>query len=224
MQIGVDIMEKNILDYINDKYKSFLLSDLIFRILGIFLYNYLIVFLVQVISPLGYGNLDYFSSDVFPYIVILTINSTILSISIIIMYKKHSKSSIILSRAITAGYISLSLLLPSLVTYNGLDIALQDPLFVFLKTLFYIITIFAYPLIIIKKILPKFTKDHNNDTLKNIWLAPSLVIVTKRILSCFEYVDVPAMLTSLYYMISMALLCYAIELFIKSYYAKQYSL
>lgn len=97
---------KNIVAYINFKYKSVFLSDLILRILGIFLYNYLLIFLVQILSPFGYSSVDYFSSDVFPYIVLLTILSVILSVSFVILYIKKSKASKILFSAIISGYIS----------------------------------------------------------------------------------------------------------------------
>lgn len=85
-------MDKNILAFVNDKYKSFLLSDLIFRILGFFIYNYLLVFLVQILSPLGYNGVNYFSNNVFPYIIVLTINSTVFSISVIYICGKINQA------------------------------------------------------------------------------------------------------------------------------------
>lgn len=217
-------MNKNIVAFVNYKCKSLFLSDLILRILGIFFYNYILIFLVQILSPFGYSSVDYFSSNVFPYIVLLTILSVILSIGFVILYIKKSKASTILFSAITSGYISLSLLLPSLLNHNGYDICFQDTLFVFIKILFYVIGIFIYPLIIKKKILPNFTRnDYSNDS-AYIWLAPSLVIVFQRILASLNDFDGSVLLTSMYYLISIALQYYAVELFIKAYYAHKYKI
>lgn len=217
-------MDKNIVAFINFKYKSVFLSDLILRILGIFLYNYLLIFLVQILSPFGYGSVDYFSSDVFPYVVLLTILSVILSVSFVILYIKKSKASKILFSAIISGYISLTILLPSLLDHTGYDICFQDALFVILKISFYVIGIFIYPLIFIKKILPNFIKNGYSNNSVYICLAPSLVIIFQRILASLSDVNVSAILTSLYYMLSIVLQYYAIELLITAYYAHKYKL
>lgn len=92
---------------------------------------------------------------------------------------RKNKSSVILIRAITAGYISLSLFFTSLLSYDGFDIYFQDIFFVIIKIFFFIIGLFFYPVLINKKILPNFNKNYNCNNLKYIWIAPSLVVFFK---------------------------------------------
>lgn len=81
-------MDKNIYLFVKDKYKSFEFSDLILRIVFLFLYNYFIIFLVEITSPYGYDSVSFLSEDVLPYTLVFTVLAVFISIFIIIIYSK----------------------------------------------------------------------------------------------------------------------------------------
>ncbi len=217
-------MDKNIYLFVKDNYKSFEFSDLILRIVFLFLYNYFIIFLVEITSPYGYDSVSFLSEDVLPYTLVFTVLAVFISIFIIIIYSKKTLGSMTFIRGLSYGYISLSLLICSLVRYDGVMVYFQDTLSIILKLLFYILCCILYTIYLYKKTIPNFSLNKNNDKNKYIWLAPCLVICFRNLLSLFDNINVPEILTLLTYLLSSLLLMVAIEFFMKTYYAKKYSL
>lgn len=217
-------MDKNILTFINKNYLSFGFSDLILRILGLFLYGFLVVFLVEIMSPYGYNSVTFFSNNALPYTINFTIVSILLSIVVIFLYRIKNKWSVIAIKVLTNAYISITMLICSIVGFNGHNIIFQEPLSIITKVFFYIICMVLYIYILLKKILPKFSEKYNYDNKKYIALAPSLVVMFKYILSMFDHVDAQDFLTLCYYLIAVSLLINTIDLFTKAYYAKKYKL
>ncbi len=217
-------MNKNILAFIKSNYTSFEYSDLIFKILSIFFYNYILIIFIELTSPYGFNSISFFSESSLPYTCALTANSIILSIIFILLYKNKHMWSVITIRAITQLYISVSLLICSIINFDGYKLSLEEPFMLIIKLLFFISCLALYPQLLNKKILPKYQENNQNNNLKYIVLAPCIVICFRSFLTMFDSINVAVLLKLIAYMLSMALLINSLDLLTKAFYAKKYHL
>lgn len=217
-------MEKNILLFINEKYTSFVFSDLIFRILGLFLYSFSLVFGIKVVEPmemvLKYGYFSFFTDDTIAFSIYILSFCAIISFIICLLYSKRSKKNIIAIRCITCAYISVNLLISTCI----IDIIYNygtNNIFIVIKPMFYFVCAGIYLFNLLKYKIPNFNRPKNNNSMYVVLTSISLVIICKPLLSSSELsanIFVPA----IEYILSICMLLYTIDLLMKTYYAGKY--
>ncbi len=217
-------MDKNIETYIKDNNHYIFPSDLVWRIIGIFIYNFILLAFYEMISPNFAFNFDFTSEKILPLEVFLLVVSIILTITLIVLYVKKKVWSFFAIRAITCGYLALTALIYSMIIPDRGTIRFESIPFIIVKLLFFIMIVVLYPIIFNKKILPKFSETLNCNSLNSLWLCPALVCAFSRIIRSINMGanDSLAFLGLLVYSLSAMGIYLSIQLFTKSYYAKKY--
>ncbi len=184
-------MNKNIYNFVNYRYMSFTFSDLIFRILGILLYNVVIVYLVMILSPVISPFSDFSLDDLFtideqklPFIFVALNLTVVLSILISILYSKKTKWSVIFIRGLTYSYISISLLICScILDFRGI-FTFKQIIIIVIKLFIYFLCTQLYTFYLHKRKLKKFDANKQYEpSIYAVLLAGSLGVSINRLLS-----------------------------------------
>ncbi len=215
-------MKSNISAFVKKGNKSFYLSDLLERIVGLFLYAFALVFIIEITSPFGVNGVSFFSDVSLPYTCSLIAFATVLSVIIFILYKGKSKCSIFLIDGIMNLYFSITLLLASLVEFDGYSFSFQNIAFIIIKIIVYVFCLSGYLVLLFKKIIPTASKQNSNSNYKYIFLAPSLLVCVTNIMRQSNYVDVGTLFSTMMFCISVALIMYSIDMFVKAYFTNKY--
>ncbi len=217
-------MDKNIEAYIKDNYHYIFPSDLVWRIIGIFIYNFLLLAFYEMFSPDFAANFDFTSKKILPIEVFLLVVSITISVIFIVLYVKKKVWSFFAIRAITCGYLALTALIYSMIIPDWGTIRFESIPFNIVKILFLIMIVVLYPIILNKKILPKFSETLNCNSLNSLWLCPALICAFSRFMRSINMStnDVFALLGLLVYSLSAMGIYLSIQFFTKSYYAKKY--
>lgn len=227
-------MSKNIKTFVNDNYVPFYATDLIYRILGYFVYSFLMIipteFILTDVQKNGFVYISFTAEYAQPFIVGAIILSTIMSVITIIIYKCKTKWSVIAIRAFSFGYISLTLLgLSCFSDFNGDDI--YDIITIILKILIYICCFPIYINYLHKKKLPKFdptTKGYSAN-IKYMYIAPILLLCVRPLLNLIfnqngVTISIYPLITGTEYIVAISFIINITELLTKAYYAKKYAL
>ncbi len=217
-------MDKNIEAYIKDNNHYIFPSDLVWRIIGIFIYTIILIYFTVMLFPsyLGFENVLF--SKLLPFEIGLIITVVLLAFIFVLLYVKKKVWSFFAIRAITCGYLALTGLIYSMLRPNGENICFESIPFIIVKLLFFIMIVVLYPIIFSKKILPKFSETLNCNSLNSLWLCPALICTFSRIIRSInmDANDGLAFLGLLVYSLSAMGIYLSIQLFTKSYYAKKY--
>lgn len=227
-------MNPKIKAFINDNYLPFYASDLMFRILGYFFYSFIMIipteFILTDVQKNGFVYISFTAEYVKPLIIGAIICSTIISIITTILYVFKTKWSVIAIRAVSFGYISLTLLgLSCFSNLNGSDIF--DIITIVLKILIYISCFPIYINYLYKKKLPTFDpkKKGSSSSIKYMYVAPILLLLTKPLLNLlfnqnWFNISIYPLITGTEYLVATSCTINVSELFTKAYYAKKYNL
>lgn len=215
-------MKSNISAFVKKGNKSFYLSDLLERIVGLFLYAFALVFIVEITSPLGVNGVTFFSDFSLPYTCSLIAFATVLSVVILILYKMKSKCGVFLIDGIMNLYFSITLLLASLVDFDGYSLSFQNIAFVIIKVIVYVFCLSGYLILLFRKIIPTASKQNSSSNYKYAFLAPSLLVLVTNIMGRSNYVDVGTLFSTMMFCISVALIMYSTDMFVKAYFTNKY--
>lgn len=214
-------MDKNILSFVNKHYISFKLSNLILRVLSIFLISYGAIAFVEISSPFGYNSVNFFSNNVLPFTITLSCVAFLISIVTICLYIIKSQWSFILMRAITNCYISVLFLIASFFRFNGYVFSYESNTIIIAKIIIYLLIIPIDLFILIKWTIPK-SRNHTSLGVKS--LAGVLGVFVARLLIQTRSISVQNLMPIIAFAIAVVLLVNSVYFSTQSYYAKKYSI
>lgn len=214
-------MKRNISAFVKKGNKSFYLSDLLERIIGLFLYAFALVFFIEITSPFGFNRVSFFSNFSLPYTCSLIAFATVLSVVILILYKIKSKCSMFLIDGIMNLYFSITLLLASLVDFDGYSLSFQNIAFIIIKITVFLLCLIGYLILLFKKIIPTASQQNSSSNYKYSFLAPSLLVLVTNIMEQSKSVNVGALFGTIMFCSSVAVIMYSIDMFVKAYYSNK---
>ncbi|RGF40027.1 hypothetical protein DW050_08205 [Ruminococcus sp. AF42-10] len=151
--------------FVNLRYLSMRIPDLIFKILSYFAYNFLMVliitfqiFMMQV-NP--FEGFSFFDDRVVPFLITAGILSCIMSIVTVFIYHYKTKWSVILNRGVTFFYVSITMLLLS--CFIEFKITAFNVIYVIFKIAIYVLCYFIYVKYLFEKKLPKTEEIVHNE-------------------------------------------------------------
>lgn len=226
-------MDKHIKEFVNDRYLSFNIPDLIFRILGYFAYNFIMIFPTEFIltdvQQNGFVYISLTADYARPLVIGAIILAVIMGIVTVIVYLYKTKWSVIVIRGISFAYISFSLLVLS--CFSDFHASVLDIVTVIMKILVYCGCFPLYVNYLFKKKLPNFNPRENNRAtgMPYVYLASLLVVISKPLLGLFFNnsqisISIEFIITGCEYLIAVGVIINTVDLFTKAYYSKKYSL
>lgn len=226
-------MDNRIKDFVNDGYLSFNFIDLIFRIIGYFVYSFIMTIVTELILTdiliNGFVYISLTAEYVRPLVLGAIICSTIISVITIVIFMFKTKWSVIAIKGISLMYISFVLL--ALSCFSNFTLSVIEVVFVIIKILAFIVSIFLYERHLLKKIIPNFDPITKGRPVVSQYacLAPALLVLTKPLLIALVQNDSYAI--NFYSIIIGAEficgICFGMimmEFFTKAYYAKKYNI
>lgn len=219
--------------FVNLRYLSMRIPDLIFKMLSYFAYNFLMVliitfqiFMMQV-NP--FEGFSVFDDRVVPFLITAGILSCIMSIVTVFIYHYKTKWSVILNRGVTFFYVSITMLLLS--CFIEFKITAFNVIYAIFKIAIYVLCYFIYVKYLFEKKLPKIEEIvHNGRSFPAGMIAGALTIAIKPVISLL--VQNGGLSTATFndfiaffeYLIAVCLIVNMVDAFVKAYYAKIYNI
>jgi len=129
--------------FVNLRYLSMRIPDLIFKMLSYFAYNFLMVSVItlQIFTMQAHPleGFSFFDDRVVPFLIIAGILSCIMSVVTVFVYHYKTKWSVILNSAITYFYVSIILFLLSCFLRLSLLLLMRYMLYLRLQYMFFVI-------------------------------------------------------------------------------------
>ena len=219
--------------FVNLRYLSMRIPDLIFKMLSYFAYNFLMVliitfqiFMMQV-NP--FEGFSVFDDRVVPFLITAAILSCIMSIVTVFIYHYKTKWSVILNRGVTFFYISITMLLLS--CFIEFKITAFNVIYVIFKIAIYVFSYFIYVKYLLEKKLPKIEEIvHNGRSFPAGMIAGALTIAIKPVISLLgqngglSTATFNDFIAFFEYLIAVCLIVNMVDAFVKAYYAKIYNI
>lgn len=218
------IMDNNIFSFVNNNYSYLKVKNVIYRIIGLFIYSYLMIIYIEMQTPRGFDLISFTASYALPYTYILSIFSLVISLAIILIYKSNKYWSPIIIRGVTYLYISILSLICSLSSFNGKKIYIESDIFMLIQLLVYLSFSMLYLLILTRKTIPNFKTKQNENNLKYGLIASLSVTVFRFFMRGFNYNSdhVSSILCFALYILSIVFAQKGIEFLTKAFYAKRH--
>ena len=219
--------------FVNLRYLSMRISDLIFKMLSYFAYNFLMVliitfqiFMMQV-NP--FEGFSVFDDRVVPFLITAGILSCIMSIVTVFIYHYKTKWSVILNSAITYFYVSIILFLLS--CFFAFEFTVFNAIYAIFKIAIYVLSYFIYIKYLLEKKLPKIEEIvHNGRSFPAGMIAVALTIAIKPVISLLGQNGVISsvifndLIALTEYIGAVCLIINIIDALVKAYYAKIYNI
>ena len=219
--------------FVNLRYLSMRIPDLIFKMLSYFAYNFLMVliitfqiFMMQV-NP--FEGFSVFDDRVVPFLITAGILSCIMSIVTVFIYHYKTKWSVILNRGVTFFYVSITMLLLS--CFIEFKITAFNVIYVIFKIAIYVLSYFIYVKYLLEKKLPKIEEIvHNGRSFPAGMIAGALTIAIKPVISLLgqngglSTATFNDFIAFFEYLIAVCLIVNMVDAFVKAYYAKIYNI
>ena len=219
--------------FVNLRYLSMRISDLIFKMLSYFAYNFLMVliitfqiFMMQV-NP--FEGFSVFDDHVVPFLITAGILSCIMSIVTVFIYHYKTKWSVILNRGVTFFYVSITMLL--LLCFIEFKITAFNVIYVIFKIAIYVLSYFIYVKYLLEKKLPRIEEIvHNGRSFPAGMIAGALTIAIKPVISLLgqngglSTATFNDFIAFFEYLIAVCLIVNMVDAFVKAYYAKIYNI
>ena len=236
MIVNIDIKTysySKIKTFVNLRYLSMRIPDLIFKMLSYFAYNFLMVliitfqiFMMQV-NP--FEGFSVFDDRVVPFLITAGILSCIMSIVTVFIYHYKTKWSVILNRGVTFFYVSITMLLLS--CFIEFKITAFNAIYVIFKIAIYVLSYFIYVKYLFEKKLPKIEEIvHNGRSFPAGMIAGALTIAIKPVISLLgqngglSTATFNDFIAFFEYLIAVCLIVNMVDAFVKAYYAKIYNI
>ena len=236
MIVNIDIKTysySKIKTFVNLRYLSMRIPDLIFKMLSYFAYNFLMVliitfqiFMMQV-NP--FEGFSVFDDRVVPFLITAGILSCIMSIVTVFIYHYKTKWSVILNRGVTFFYVSITMLLLS--CFIEFKITAFNAIYVIFKIAIYVLCYFIYVKYLFEKKLPKIEEIvHNGRSFPAGMIAGALTIAIKPVISLLgqngglSTATFNDFIAFFEYLIEVCLIVNMVDAFVKAYYAKIYNI
>ena len=236
MIMNIDIKtysHSKIKTFVNLRYLSMRIPDLIFKMLSYFAYNFLMVliitfqiFMMQV-NP--FEGFSVFDDRVVPFLITAGILSCIMSIVTAFIYHYKTKWSVILNRGVTFFYVSITMLLLS--CFIEFKITAFNVIYVIFKIAIYVLCYFIYVKYLFEKKLPKIEEIvHNGRSFPAGMIAGALTIAIKPVISLLSQngglstATFNDFIAFFEYLIAVCLIVNMVDAFVKAYYAKIYNI
>ncbi len=224
-------MNRKIITFINDRYLSMNLLDLIFKILSYFAYSYLMVipttFEIFEVQKYGFENVSFLDSRVIPLLILAGVLSLIMSAISAFIYHFKTKWSVILIRGLTFFYVSITLLLLS--CFSNFQFNIINILSIVIKLIVYVACYVIYINYLFKKKLPNIENivHGKSSTSATIFIAPLLVILLRPLISVISIgnfqLNFNWLVSAGEYLIAVGIIINIVDAAVKTYYAKKYS-
>lgn len=219
--------------FVNLRYLSMRIPDLIFKMLSYFAYNFLMVliitfqiFMMQV-NP--FEGFSVFDDRVVPFLITAGILSCIMSIVTVFVYHYKTKWSVILNSAITYFYVSIILFLLS--CFFAFEFTVFNVIYVIFKIAIYVLCYFIYVKYLFEKKLPKIEEIvYNGKPFPAGMIAVALTIAIKPVISLLGQNGVISsvifndLIALTEYIGAVCLIINIIDALVKAYYAKIYNI
>lgn len=236
MIMNIDIKtysHSKIKTFVNLRYLSMRIPDLIFKMLSYFAYNFLMVliitfqiFMMQV-NP--FEGFSVFDDRVVPFLITAAILSCIMSIVTVFIYHYKTKWSVILNRGVTFFYVSITMLLLS--CFIEFKITAFNAIYAIFKIAIYVLSYFIYVKYLFEKKLPKIEEIvHNGRSFPAGMIAGALTIAIKPVISLLgqngglSTATFNDFIAFFEYLIAVCLIVNMVDAFVKAYYAKIYNI
>ena len=219
--------------FVNLRYLSMRISDLIFKMLSYFAYNFLMVSVItlQIFTMQAHPleGFSFFDDRVVPFLIIAGILSCIMSIVTVFVYHYKTKWSVILNSAITYFYVSIILFLLS--CFFAFEFTAFNAIYAILKIAIYVLCYFIYVKYLFEKKLPKIDEIvYNGKTFPAGMIAVALTIAIKPVISLLGQNGVISsvifndLIALTEYIGAVCLIINIIDALVKVYYAKIYNI
>ena len=219
--------------FVNLRYLSMRIPDLIFKMLSYFAYNFLMVliitfqiFMMQV-NP--FEGFSVFDDRVVPFLITAGILSCIMSVVTVFVYRYKTKWSVILNSAITYFYVSVILFLLS--CFFAFEFTAFNAIYAIFKIAIYVLCYFIYVKYLFEKKLPKIEEIvHNGRSFPAGMIAGALTIAIKPVISLLGQNGVISsvifndLIALTEYIGAVCLIINIIDALVKAYYAKIYNI
>ena len=219
--------------FVNLRYLSMRISDLIFKMLSYFAYNFLMVliitfqiFMMQV-NP--FEGFSVFDDRVVPFLITAGILSCVMSIVTVFVYRYKTKWSVILNSAITYFYVSVILFLLS--CFFAFEFTAFNAIYAIFKIAIYVLCYFIYVKYLFEKKLPKIEEIvYNGKPFPAGMIAVALTIAIKPVISLLGQNGVISsvifndLIALTEYIGAVCLIINIIDALVKAYYAKIYNI
>ncbi len=225
-------MKKQIITFINDRYMSMNLTDIIFKALSYFAYSYIMViptaFVIFDVQKYGFDEVSFLDDRVVPVIIAATALSLVMAVISFVIYRHRTKWSVILIRGLTFFYISVTLFFLS--CFNDFEFNIVNICTILIKLLVYGSCILLYKKYLFKKKLPNIEAIVHGQIsgYSFSFIAPALVIFTRPLLMILFRdtftISLNWLVSVTEYLFSLIITVNYIESFTKTYFAKKYAL
>lgn len=219
--------------FVNLRYLSMQIPDLIFKMLSYFAYNFLMVSVITLqiftmqVNP--FEGFSVFDDRVVPFLIAAGILSCIMSIVTVFVYHYKTKWSVILNSAITYFYVSIILFLLS--CFFTFEFTVFNAIYAIFKIAIYVLSYFIYVKYLLEKKLPKIEEIvHNGRSFPTGMIAVALTIAIKPVISLLGQNGVISsvifndLIALTEYIGAVCLIINIIDALVKAYYAKIYNI
>lgn len=219
--------------FVNLRYLSMRIPDLIFKMLSYFAYNFLMVSVItlQIFTMQAHPleGFSFFDDRVVPFLITAGILSCIMSIVTVFVYHYKTKWSVILNSAITYFYVSIILFLLS--CFFAFEFTAFNAIYAIFKIAIYVLCYFIYVKYLFEKKLPKIEEIvHNGRSFPAGMIAAALTIAIKPVISLLgqngglSTATFNDFIAFFEYLIAVCLIVNMVDAFVKAYYAKIYNI
>lgn len=219
--------------FVNLRYLSMQIPDLIFKMLSYFAYNFLMVSVItlQIFTMQAHPleGFSFFDDRVVPFLIIAGILSCVMSVVTVFVYHYKTKWSVILNSAITYFYVSIILFLLS--CFFAFEFTVFNVIYAIFKIAIYVLPYFIYVKYLLEKKLPKIEEIlHNGRSFPAGMIAGALTIAIKPVISLLGQNGVISsvmfndLIALTEYIGAVCLIINIIDALVKAYYAKIYSI
>lgn len=225
-------MNNGIKTFVNHRYMSMNLVDLILKMLSYFAYSYIMVIptTLQIfdVQKYGFSQASFFDDRIIPLLILATVLSGIMAIISVFIYHYKTKWSVILIRGLTFFYISITSLMLS--CFAGFELNVLNLCYMLIKIVIYCICYFIYIKYLFKKKLPNIENivHGRESTSVAIFIASTLTVMIRPLVtflskSNFEF-SFNGVVSATEYIISVGIIVNIVDAVIKTYYAKIYDI
>ena len=219
--------------FVNLRYLSMRISDLIFKMLSYFAYNFLMVSVItlQIFTMQAHPleGFSFFDDRVVPFLITAGILSCIMSVVTVFVYRYKTKWSVILNSAITYFYVSIILFLLS--CFFAFEFTAFNAIYAIFKIAIYVLCYFIYVKYLFEKKLPKIDEIvYNGKPFPAGMIAVALTIAIKPVISLLGQNGVISsvifndLIALTEYIGAVCLIINIIDALVKAYYAKIYNI
>ena len=219
--------------FVNLRYLSMRIPDLIFKMLSYFAYNFLMVSVItlQIFTMQAHPleGFSFFDDRVVPFLITAGILSCIMSVVTVFVYRYKTKWSVILNSAITYFYVSVILFLLS--CFFAFEFTAFNAIYAIFKIAIYVLCYFIYVKYLFEKKLQKIEEIvHNERSFPAGMIAVALTIAIKPVISLLGQNGVISsvifndLIALTEYIGAVCLIINIIDALVKAYYAKIYNI